>query len=85
MIMKESHEGMTALRICNKDLKLRLLWNQLHDFKVLMICKFWVVYVCSIHPSYNLNTRHPALMEKNRCQITLYYNENTYKDNLILI
>ena len=43
------YRGMIPLHICNRDLNLRLPWNHLHDFKVLMLRKFWVVYI----PDFN--------------------------------
>ena len=37
------YKEMIELEICN--IKLRLLWNHLHDFTFLTLSKFWVVYL----------------------------------------
>ena len=37
-------KGIVMLHICKKELKLKMLWNQLHDVIILMLRNFWVVY-----------------------------------------
>ena len=57
---------MLPFHICNKYLKLRLPWNHLHDFKVLMLSTYWVTYiwapssefVSSSIPSWQILTAH---------------------------